>query len=90
MYASNWDPGSLSSMEEATGNRVDFPPFTNLEELEEMAKKCLPKARFDFFAGGADDRITLEKNKESWKAIQLLPRYLVDVSNVDTSIELAG
>lgn len=75
---------------ETSTEDVGFPQFTNLEELEELAEGRMRKADFDYFAGGADDRITLEENKSSWKAIRIVPRMLVDVSDVDTSIELAG
>lgn len=69
---------------ETTTEDMGFPQFTN------FTLPSSPKTNFDYFARGADGRITLEENKSSWKALMIVPRVLVDVSNVDTSIEFAG
>jgi len=45
---------------------------------------------FDFYDGGAEDEITLRANKTAFAKHTLLPRYLVDVSNVDTTTSLLG
>ena len=62
----------------------------NLLDYEELARQRLPKAVYDFIAGGAEDEVSLARNRSAWNSVQLLPRVLVDVSNVDTSTEVLG
>jgi 4-hydroxymandelate oxidase len=68
----------------------DLPAFTNLLELEELARARLNPGAFDYIAGGADGEITLRRNREDWDRIMLRPRYLVDVSQVDASTTVLG
>ncbi len=62
----------------------------NVLEFEEAARRAVPIAHFAYMATGVDDDATLRANREGFKKIQLRPRRLVDVSQVDTSIELFG
>jgi isopentenyl diphosphate isomerase/L-lactate dehydrogenase-like FMN-dependent dehydrogenase len=62
----------------------------NLHEFEDIAKEKLHKFAFDFIAGGVEDEVTLRANRESLERLRLRPRVMVDVSNVDTSVELLG
>ena len=41
-------------------------------------------------ASGTDDNLTLQANVTAYKNIQLRPRRLVDVSKIDTGVELFG
>ena len=62
----------------------------NIEDLHRMAKRRLPKIAFDFIEGGLEDERGLERNTSAFHKHQLLPRYLVDVSNRDQSATLFG
>src|SRR5688572_21821799 len=62
----------------------------NIEDLRLLAKRRLPRAIFDFFDGGAEDEVTLRDNRAAFERVRLLPRVLVDVSKVDTAIDLFG
>jgi len=62
----------------------------NIEDLRRMAKSRLPRAVFDFFDGGAEDETTLRGNRAAFERVRLLPRVMVDVSQVDTGIEIFG
>ena len=62
----------------------------NIEDLRVLAKRRLPRAIFDFFDGGAEDEVTLRENRAAFERVRLLPRVLVDVSKVDTVIDLLG
>ncbi|MFL5732460.1 MAG: alpha-hydroxy acid oxidase [Chloroflexia bacterium] len=64
--------------------------FTNLLQLEALAREVMEPGAFDFIAGGAEDEVTLRRNREDFERITLRPRVLVDVSNVDTSTTLLG
>ena len=58
--------------------------------LEPLARHVLSDHIWNYVAGGAADEVTLGWNEDAWRALALLPRALVDVSNVDTSVELFG
>ncbi len=62
----------------------------NIEDLRRLAKRRLPRAIFDFFDGGAEDEVTLRDNRAAFERVRLLPKVLVNVKEVDTSISLFG
>jgi len=64
--------------------------YVNLHDLEPLAKEKLPAPIYDFIAGGAEDEVTLRRNRDAFEAIQLRPRVLVDVTNVDTATSVLG
>jgi 4-hydroxymandelate oxidase len=64
--------------------------YVNLHELEPLAREKLSAPIYDFIAGGAEDEITLRRNRDSFEAIQLRPRVLVDVTSIDTSTTVLG
>ena len=64
--------------------------FTNLLELEELARAKVPRPAFDYIAGGADDEVSLRRNREAYGKWALRPRVLVDVSSCDTSATVLG
>src|SRR5262245_24297270 len=62
----------------------------NVLEFEAAARKALPPAHFGYMATGVDGDATLKANREGFSHFELRPRRLVDVSRIDTSIELFG
>ena len=62
----------------------------SVEELRLLAKRRLPKAIFDFYEGGAETESTLRANRAAFQNHALIPRFLVDVSGVDTATLLLG
>ena len=64
--------------------------FTNLIELEALARELIEPGAFDYIAGGSDDELSLRRNREDFERLVLRPRVLVDVSNVDTSTTVLG
>ena len=62
----------------------------NIEDLRRLAKRRLPRAIFDFFDGGAEDEVTLRENRAAFERVRLLPKVLVNVKEVDTSVRLFG
>lgn len=64
--------------------------FTNLLELEERARAKIPRATYDYIAGGAEDEVSLRRNREAYDRWALRPRVLVDVSRRDTSTTVLG
>jgi len=59
-------------------------------DFEAAARKALPPAHYGYMASGVDDNFTRDLNHEAYKRIQLRPRKLVDVSKIDTRVELFG
>src|SRR5690349_22207369 len=62
----------------------------NIADLREMARKRLPRMVFDYIDGGAEDEITLRRNVERFRDIELTWDALVDVEEVDTSTTIMG
>lgn len=62
----------------------------SIEELRLLAQRRLPKAVFDFYEGGAETESTLRANLAAFQRHALLPRFLVDVSGVQTATPLLG
>jgi isopentenyl diphosphate isomerase/L-lactate dehydrogenase-like FMN-dependent dehydrogenase len=58
--------------------------------LEARARQRLDPVAYDYFAGGADDELTLRENEEAWRRVRLLPRVLHDVSSVSAGTSLLG
>ena len=64
--------------------------FLNLSEYERLAAERLPAMTYDYFAGGANDELTLRENRAAFERIRLRPHVLVDVSERDSSTEVLG
>jgi 4-hydroxymandelate oxidase len=62
----------------------------NLNEYEALARGRLAPMVYDYFAGGANDEVTLTENMRSWQRLRLRPRVLVDVSHIDTATTVLG
>ncbi len=62
----------------------------NLFEFETLAKERLPKAEYDYIAGGATDEISVERNRRAFESWALRPRVLTDVSAPDLSTTVLG
>lgn len=59
-------------------------------ELRLLARRCVPRMVFDFIDGGADDEITVRRNREAFDRVELAPRALVDVETRDQSVTVLG
>jgi len=62
----------------------------SLRELELEARKLLDPAVYDFFAGGAEDEVTLRANDAAFARIGLVPRVLCGKRTPDLAISLLG
>ena len=60
----------------------------NVEDYRGLAHKRLPRAVIDFIEGGAEDEITISRNRAGFENIHIIPRILTDVSvrNISTTI----
>jgi isopentenyl diphosphate isomerase/L-lactate dehydrogenase-like FMN-dependent dehydrogenase len=62
----------------------------NVFDFQDAAKATLPVAHYGYLATGTNDDGTVRANREGFDKFALRVRRLVDVSNIDTSIELMG
>jgi 4-hydroxymandelate oxidase len=79
-----WAPRSFDKLIETPREALSVFDF------EPVMHKNVPPAHFGYMASGIDDEVTLRANREGFQKFQLLPRRLVDVSQLDLSLELFG
>jgi 4-hydroxymandelate oxidase len=75
--------------QEASGSPL-AKDVLSVMDFEALARPKLPPAHWGYMASGVDDNLTLHANVAAYKNIQLRPRRLVDVSKIDTGVELFG
>jgi 4-hydroxymandelate oxidase len=59
-------------------------------DFEPVARKKVPPAHWGYLITGTDDDATIKANRDGYGNWALRPRRLVDVSKLDTSVELLG
>lgn len=62
----------------------------NLDDFEAPARARMSEMAYEYLASGSADEITLAANREAFAKIRLMPRHLVDVGKIDTTLELFG
>jgi 4-hydroxymandelate oxidase len=62
----------------------------SLDQLEALAEERLSPVAFAYVAGGAWDEWTLRENIAAFRRRRLWPRVLVDVSKIETRVEILG
>ena len=55
---------------------------------ETLTMRCMQA--FGYYASGSESESTLRDNEASFKRYRLVPRLMVDVSKVDTTVTLLG
>jgi len=61
-----------------------------ISDFEHLAEERVPPEVWCYFAGGADDEVTLRENVAAFSRVRLRPRVLVDVAAVTTRTEVLG
>jgi L-lactate dehydrogenase (cytochrome) len=62
----------------------------SIADLRAIARRRAPRAVFDYADGAADQEIGLRRSREAFARVELVPRVLRDVADVDTSTTLLG
>lgn len=62
----------------------------DIADLRTAARRRLPGPVFDYVDGGADEEVSLERNRDAFRRMGFVPRSVVDVSAVDTTTSLLG
>lgn len=70
--------------------RLRLARTQNLDDVRAMATRRLPVAVNDYIEGGAEDEITIARNRASFQALTFERRALTDVSRRDLSTTLLG
>jgi 4-hydroxymandelate oxidase len=64
--------------------------LASVRDYEAAAKTKLSMPAWEYFNSGSADEITLRRNRDSLDALQLKPRSLVDVGEIDTRCTVLG
>ena len=64
--------------------------LSNVHDYRMAARRFLPSFAYWYLEGGAEDGITMRRNRAAYREIFFSPRVFVDVADVDTSVEVAG
>lgn len=62
----------------------------NISDLRKLAKRRLPGPIFHYIDGAAEDEQTYRRNTAAYGDCDLVPNVLVDVENIDMSVEVMG
>jgi (S)-mandelate dehydrogenase len=62
----------------------------SIEELRSQARRALPAFVFEYLDGGAEDEVTLRRNREVFDELRFTPRVLEGGGQVDLGVELFG
>ena len=61
-----------------------------IDELRAAARHALPRVMFDFVDGAANDEVTATRNRTDFGELAIVPRALVDVSDVALCTSVLG
>lgn len=61
-----------------------------LDDFEEMARRHLPRPVFEYIRGGVETNASVDDNRRAFREYAFIPRALVNVSAIDTSLTLMG
>ena len=64
--------------------------LVTIDDLRRRARRRLPRAVFDFIDGGAEDEVTLRRNRTAFGRLTFRPRVLVDTRARDQSTTILG
>jgi (S)-mandelate dehydrogenase len=76
------------SMQRRFHSGRDFRDALTIEELRAIARRRLPAFALEYLEGGAEDELTLRRNREAFERLAFVPKTLVDVSRRDLTVEV--
>jgi len=65
-------------------------PTADVTRFEPMARRRLSRMAYDYVRSGGGDEISMRENRAGFERLQLEPSVLVDVSRIDTRVNLFG
>ena len=66
------------------------PGVLTLADHERHAQSAMNEATWAYLCGGAGDELTLARNAEAWRALELMPRVLRPLAGGHTRVTLLG
>jgi len=70
--------------------RLDWSRIVSIEDLRRLARRRVPRPLFGFIDGGAEDEVSLGDNRAAFDRWKFRQRVFVDVSQIDTEVDLFG
>lgn len=70
--------------------REQIMRVVNLHEFEDLARKNVSEQAYNYIAAGAADELTLKANRTAFGDFWVRRKVMVDVSRVDTTVNLFG
>lgn len=64
--------------------------LVSLDDYEQQAHKLLPKNALDYYQSGAGNEQTLKWNRNDFNNYRIRPRFLRDVSTLDSEVNIFG
>ena len=81
----------FAKMLAAGGFRLDpVASAPSIEDLRRLARRRLPTMAFDIVDGASNHEITLESNVQDLREVRFRPRWLTDISRIDTATSVDG
>ncbi len=65
-------------------------PTADVMQFEPLARQRLSQMAYDYVRSGGADEITMRENRAGFERLRLSPSVLVDVSQIDTRVNLFG
>jgi len=65
-------------------------PTADVTQFEPLARRRLSQMAYDYVRSGGGDEISMRENRAGFERLQLEPSVLVDVSQIDTRVNLFG
>jgi len=65
-------------------------PTADVTRFEPLARKRLSRMAYDYVRSGGADEISMRENRAGFGRLKLSPSVLVDVSQIDTRVNLFG
>lgn len=62
----------------------------SIDDLRALARRRIPRFAFDLVDGGAESERNMRRNIEAFEEVELTPRYMVDVGEIDATAEIFG
>ena len=61
-----------------------------IADLRGMARRRVPRAVFDYVDGGAEEEVSLRRDRAAFERVEFQPRVLRDVASIDTATTILG
>ena len=76
--------------ESALTRQVQSPRVVNIADLRELARRRLPALVFDYIDGGAEEEVTMARNRGAFAEVTFRPRQCVPVPACDLTTTVLG